>query len=142
MGLNLDLLSILGKLPADNQLVLDDHILQGGNVASAGSCWRLRISMPGPDACCLLLACQSGAMSSFCEGEQRTWRRFWRVLGTAMMQGGWGAQTIPIGTIAPACGARGDRPIFAAFARFSASDAALFAFCYELPLSRKSLPLC
>ena len=59
-----------------------------------------------------------------------------------MMQGGWGAQGMAMGTSIPSCGAREDRVLFAAFARFGASGAAKNALCHVTSFARKSSPLC
>ena len=59
-----------------------------------------------------------------------------------MMQGAWGVHGMLRGTSAPSSGARGGRPLFAAFARFAAAEAAIVALYGMVPLSQKSLPLC
>ena len=43
----------------------------------------------------------------------------WRVWRSGMTQGTWGAQGMLMGTTLPSCTSRGDRALYAAFARFA-----------------------
>ena len=43
----------------------------------------------------------------------------WMVWRNGMMQGGWGVHAMPMGTTPPSCTSRGDRALYAAFARFA-----------------------
>ena len=63
------------------------------------------------------------------EGSACGMRLPWTVWRGGMMQGGWGAHGLPRGTSAPSSGARGGRPLFAAFARFGALATEKNAIC-------------
>ena len=139
MGLNFNLLSILRKLPADDNLALDHRLLPGGAAASAGSGRRRRGRTCGQTFGWRLVSRQSARRAELEEGRARGIRQPWRLLSNGMMQGGWGAQGMARGPLIPACGARAHRVIFAAFARFGASCAVIFALFRVPPRSQKSV---
>ena len=142
MGLKFGLLPMLGKLLTDDHLALSDRLPPGGAAASAAA-WPQPLCRP-----CALAAvgapvwCSTDASARFVEGEARGMRLFWRVLGKGMMQGGWEARTVALGTVVPACGARGDAPLFAAFARFAVGELQKIGTCRMVLLSRKLLLSC
>ena len=142
MGLNYDLPSLLGVLLPDHRVAVAHALLLGDAAASARG-WQLpRCRARGPVAVWLPVARQSGAAGSTWESGPRGMRRSWRSCSTGMMQGAWGVHGMSRGTSPPSSGARGGRPLFAAFARFAAAEAARVALFRMMPLSQTSLPLC
>ena len=142
MDLYFDLPPILIRLLTDDELAVDHRLLPGGAAASAGSWWISRCRERDPAFVWMPAVGQSGAEGSIWEGGPHGMRRSWRAWSTGMMQGAWVVHGMPRGTRAPSSGARGGRPLFAAFARFAAAEAAKFALCGLVPLSQKSLPSC
>ena len=141
MALNCDLPPILVRLLTDDKLALDHRLLPGGAAASAGSGWRPRWRTRGSTFVWMPTVVQLGAAGRTWESGPRAMRRFWKATRGGMMQGACGVLAMLRETSAPSSGARGGRPLFAAFARFAAAEAAKFALCGLVPLSQKSLPL-
>ena len=142
MTLNCDLPPILVKLLTDDKLALDHRLLPGGAAAGAGSGWWRRWRMRGSTFVWMPTVGQLGAAGRTWESGPRAMRRFWKATRGGMMQGACGVLAMLRETSAPSSGARGGRPLFAAFARFAAAEAAKFALCGLVPLSQKSLPSC